>query len=282
MTDNNQGYITLATTESEVRNAANLAISLRLCDRTRPICLVIPQFDIVPSKYEDLFDFIVQLPFGNTSANDDSLMVNVWQLFYCTPFDETLFVSPYTIATANIESFWDTTMHDDLIFPVYTINFKNEQSSTQSRNLVFESNQLESIYSDIFFFKQSKRVSDFFKMADVVFQNWRAVFQQFIKEHRPAQFDLSVAFSLSGYLLGESLKPTVDQLTYITLAIDSIEETELQDEWRSHLNVWVYNGNQIKVNNFRQLGFFVYNDYKLITDRIENDLRNHKKAIRHN
>lgn len=281
-----QGYVTMAVdseySSSQIQSAYALACSLRLADSEREIALVTDKFSNVPKKYEDAFDYIIELPYGASGEGESDL--NLWQLYYCTPFDETVYVNPASLAVDNIESFWDTAIYDSLVFPSQTLNFKLEPSQYWEGRSVFQKNSLPSIHSDVFYFKRNDKAGDFFKMADVVFKNWRHLFFEYIKEERPETFRADIAFALTGYMMGESLQPVVDQLHYTDLSpynLPELDEAQLA-EWQELISLWFYQGNKVKVNNHRQTGFFVYHDTDFLTKETIDDLRKYCTAATHN
>jgi len=284
MTTTNQGYITMAidneNSTMQVRSAYSLACSLRLVDPNREICLITDKFKKVPRKYEDAFDYIVELPFGVSDVTEPNKAQNLWQLYHCTPFDESIYVNPASIAVDNIESFWDTFGNDSVVFPSRTLNFKLEPSVYFEGRETFESNPLPNIHADVFYFKRDEFAGDYFKMVDIAFQNWRRVFFDYIKENRPDTFDESIGFALAAYMMGETLQPDVDVLEYTDLSpynVVNIGEENIAN-WADLVNVWFHTGNKVKINNHRQTGFFVYHDFEIMTDETTDELRKYRKA----
>jgi hypothetical protein len=278
-----QGYVTMAIdapqSTQQIRAAYSLACSLRLVDADREIALVTDKFKNIPRKYEDAFDYIVELPYGVTDSAEPNRAHNLWQVYYCTPFDETMYINPASIAVDNVKEHWRMFEYDNIVFPRTTVNFKQQVSTYWSGRSVFEKNSLPDIHSDVFYFERSKESADFFKMADIVFQNWRALFFEHIKEERPASFDADVAFALTGYMLGEQLVPTLDLMQYTDLTLYNLPEQseDQQDKWLNDINVWFFAGHKTKVNNHRQTGLFVYHDFDLMTEETTNELRKYRK-----
>ena len=163
-----------------------------------------------------------------------------------------------------------------------TLNFKLEPSVYfEGREAIeAEKNGLPDLYASVFYFKRNEEAGDFFKMADIVFQNWRRVFFDYIKEARPDTFDESIGFALTAHMMGETMQPDVDALEYIDLSpynVVDIGEENIAN-WTDLVNVWFHSGNKVKINNHRQTGFFVYHDFDIMTDETTDELRKHRKA----
>ena len=43
------------------------------------------------SYYEDVFDYMIELPYGNSAHKDGFHGMNIWQVFHCTPYKETIY-----------------------------------------------------------------------------------------------------------------------------------------------------------------------------------------------
>ena len=96
-----KGFITIGidTDLDNVKYSYALALSIKSCDPKAEVCLVVDKnkADLVNKKYLHAFDYITELPFGNTAHKDGFHGVNFWQLLQCTPFDETIYLDYDTI-----------------------------------------------------------------------------------------------------------------------------------------------------------------------------------------
>jgi hypothetical protein len=103
-----QGYIFIGVDDDgsveNITNAYALSLSLKLADPNRETCVVVESFHDVPKRYEDGFDYIVELPFKRTESNHHDVRIDFWQLYYCTPFDQTMFVDTQSIVAGNVDS----------------------------------------------------------------------------------------------------------------------------------------------------------------------------------
>ena len=86
------GYITLCRSDnlSGLHAASLLAQSIKLHDKKREVALVTDNIEGIASHIQQYFDYIVELPYG--AVMDEDFDVNIWQVYYCTPFDKNLFL----------------------------------------------------------------------------------------------------------------------------------------------------------------------------------------------
>ncbi len=57
---------------------------------------------------------------------DEVFDVNIWQVYYCTPFDKNLFLCKQCLLLGNIDGMWDSFNFCDLLFTDEATNFKGE------------------------------------------------------------------------------------------------------------------------------------------------------------
>ena len=73
-----------------VTQACLAAMSIRATNKNASICLITN--DPVPTKYKQLFDHIVEIPWGDHAANEEWKIHNRWKIYHAIPYDETLVI----------------------------------------------------------------------------------------------------------------------------------------------------------------------------------------------
>lgn len=277
-----QGYIFLGVDDTNKTDnivaAYTLSLSLKIFDPTRETCVVVNKLSDVPAKFENGFDYIVELPFGRTEINHKNILIDFWQMYYCSPFDESMFVNTYSLAVSNIDSLWDFPSRSGIAFATAT-NFKGELTGKKSKFNCQEKNNLPKFDSDVMYFNKNQIPSEFFKMSDAIFKEWRKVYSEFIDESSPGDFDFTLMVNIISYLLGEEYTFPVE-FVYTDLNIPVIDPNS-DYSWPANISdytIWVTNKNQIKINNHRQIGIICYHNPKFITEKITSNLyANYKK-----
>jgi hypothetical protein len=277
----NQGYVTFAMNfgedSDEIRYAYTLACSLKLHDSEREVCLITDKFDNIPSKYEDVFDYIIELPYGDKDYHSPYKEANLWQMYYCTPFEENIYIDRHSVITSDISSVWDTFSIHDIVFPEKVNNFREETINDVSSFTVHDKNKLPNYYTDVFYFKKSAEAAEFFKMADPAFQNWRDTFYEFVKESRPEYFDINLMWNIIAYMIGHTQH--FEYKIYSKVILDSMEliDEDIPNVWTDYINVWSHNSKILKVNNHIINGIFNYQEPEFLTKEIFNDYKERYK-----
>jgi len=264
-----QGYIFLGVDDDDkTRNidcAYALSLSLKLADPGCETCVVVHKFEHVPKRYEGGFDYIVELPFGRTESNHHNMYIDFWQLYHCTPFDESMFVDTYTLAIDNIASLWDVRVFDDIVFATAcdfrgNITVDVERMETQNRN------EIEGFKTGLLYFNKDIKSREFFKMADPFFKNWRDVYRETLTEFKATDFDFTLMMNMVAASLGENyVFPTWFEYTDLEINFLYNPEEEEELDWLDSLNLWVTDDVTVKINNHRQTGILHYGSPRVMT-----------------
>lgn len=274
-----QGYITLAVdypgNTDNIENAALLAMTARMSDPDREFAVVVRSFGDVPSRLEECFDYIVELPFKRTDQNEGNQLIDAWQIYYATPFEETMWITTNSLVVDNLAAQWHGTEHEDLLFS-RPLNYKGDIAQYKKKFRAQKKSDLPAFSSDVFFFRKSETASEFFKMADPVFRHWRDIYREYIKEHRPVGFDFTTLVNITTHMIGyENTQPEY-QIEYVDIDPDNMPidlDEDSNADWSEQINIWFYKGQHVKVNNHRQSGIWVYHDEDLLTREARNDIR---------
>jgi hypothetical protein len=259
-----QGYVLFGVDDPgatvNITHAYALVCSLKRADPKRKTCVVVQEHAIIPPSYEDVFDYIITLPFGRTDNNHHNMYLDFWQLYHCTPFDETIFIDTYSVAIDNISSLWDISGIDDMVFATAT-DFRNDPPPPSMFSSQ-ESNNILAFSTGMMYFIKTAETLEFFKMADVVFKHWRHFYQELIIKNKPNDFDLDLMVNIVYHLLG--IKPS----TFMHFDYTDLRYNDSTYDWTQTLNIWVTDQLQIKINNYRQTGVMRYAHKSFLTTEI--------------
>lgn len=279
-----QGYIFLGVddpgSDTNISCAAALSLSIKVADQTRETCVVVNKFSDVPKKYEKAFDYIVELPFGRSDSNHHDQYIDFWQGYYCTPFDENIFVDTYSLAIDNIESLWHVSGLTDMAIGT-ALDFRGNATRDDSHFVVQDRNDIPAFNTGICYFTKDQESSEFFKIADPVFKNWRDIYRDRLSEFKATDFDFTLMVNITAQLTGNEY-PSPTYFDYTDLAINFLWDPESNDsgDWFESLNLWVLTDKlAVKVNNHRQSGIVRYGNPDYMTDEMIQKLNdNYRKS----
>lgn len=277
-----RGFITLGidTDVDKVKYSYALALSIKNCDPSAEVCLVVDsgKSDLVDKKYFDAFDYITELPFGNTGHADGFHGSNIWQMLHCTPFDETIYLDYDTLfLNVDIDLLWSQFENYDLAMSSLSRTYRNIPTNKAisfeielKYNLPLLNNQL------IYFKSESDLAREWFKLADPYFQNWRSLYNTVFTELKPESFSKNTICNI----ITEHLDCYNDVATVLNnlYDIDTVSQylwtNDVPENWTDLFNSWfdIKNGILIE-NSLIRSGIIHYRDENFMTEEILNELR---------
>ena len=126
---NNRGFLILAENTEQtdyIRCAAALAKSIHKCMPEASVTLVTSTPTIDP-----VFDMVHSLPHGDLAPDSDWKLVNDWQIYEASPYDETIKLEADMILPCSIEYWWDVLSKQDVVISTTIRNFKGEISTNR-------------------------------------------------------------------------------------------------------------------------------------------------------
>lgn len=174
MIKEDKGYVIVALADFEYQQATALAYSIKLHNKDASVSLLTNYTDRVPHHFHDVFDYLIELPYGST----DTTATNEWQIYWATPYVHTMVINCASLVKENHSSLWNYLIDQvDICFFTEASNFKgapliNKRATTFEKNYNFKN-----VYSSMYYFKHDTDIAlSYFKLADVFMQNWRSIF----------------------------------------------------------------------------------------------------------
>jgi len=245
-----KGIIILAqnnTTTDYVACARLLAKSIRKTNPTFPISLLT---DIVID--DNHFDQIIEFPHMDRSS-DEWKLVNDWQVYDASPYDETFKIESDVLITRNIDSWWEACANRDLAIAHGCVNYKNQPSHVRDYRLIFDKNDLPDIYNGITYFKKGKVAESFFGTVRNIFEKWDnfKTILRYCPDNEIATTD--VVYAIATILHGE-------EQCIIPSAINPLKWAHMKprmsnivsDDWTKELFFEILADGQMKICNYSQ------------------------------
>lgn len=277
-----QGYIFFGVDDFDstrnIEHAHALSISLKLADPDRETCVVVHKFEHVPSRYEDSFDYIVELPFGRTEVNHHDALIDWWQLYNATPFDQTLYIDSNSLVVGPIGSLWEVMAGNSMMLGM-AHDFRQQFTRNDQKFIPLDKNKIVARDATLVYFEKDEQSSEFFKLADPLFKNWRDVYIETNTEFRVNDFNYTLMFNVVASMTGNPIVQS-KSFTYTDLSIDILWNSEIEnpEPWMDQLNIWFTDGLELKINNYNQTGIVHYNDPDFLTADIVKKLNdNYRK-----
>ena len=276
-TKEENGWLINAGNSEIFYNQALASAMLLKINQKMPVAICVDNLDkfknIVSADFEDYVDYIIEYPFGDTSANMPYPQLNQWQLYHVTPFQKNILIEADTLVLSDIDYVWQLG-NTNIQFPTTVVDFRNVPWIPPNVEL-FNENNIKTLHAGIWFFKANNEESErYFKMLDVVCQNWRQAFKTYFKPEHVLDFPcLDTLHSVTVKMLDEydSYSVTNSNLLSYTLMLNTVEQ-----RWNDIMNTWYIQS--FKIDNYRQNGVLKYTEPSVMTEKIFNGIRNHYRS----
>lgn len=182
-----------------VEQAIVLALSLKLTNPEIPISIITN--NIISDKDRQLFDQIIEIPWGDLSEESNWKIENRWKVYHVTPYDETIVMDTDMLVLENINHWWSFLNNYDLFFTSNVLTYRNELVTENYYRQTFVKNDLPNIYTGIYYFKKCQFTHDFFDYLELVMNNWQKFYNDFLTEDRPDFISMDVCAAITTKLL---------------------------------------------------------------------------------
>tara|TARA_B100001057_G_C22866627_1_gene956763 strand:- start:1424 stop:2329 length:906 start_codon:yes stop_codon:yes gene_type:complete len=275
-----RGFVTLGidTGDDLIRFSYAMACSLKTCDPTASVTLIVDKgkLDNVPKVYEHAFDYIVELPYGNSAHKDGFHGMNLWQIYYASPYQETIYVDYDTLfVNTDINDLWDVmSVTKEISVPKRALSYRNFPTPPMWRfEFEIQYDLPTNFYNLIYWHKESLQAREWFKMCDPVFQHWRSIYTKQFPDKKPDRFEKNLLGNVvTAYVdltneIGVNLNNHYDLHRYSHGSFPVFEEIPLS--WTEQLNYWVTDNRKIQIeNSIIGSGIIHYSDENFISDEI--------------
>src|SRR5690606_20619435 len=152
-----RGYLILAqnTRKSDYTKLAyGLALSIKNSQSTvSEVCLVTDE-DTLPSKYYDVFDHVLPIPWTDHAAMSKWKIENKWKYYHVTPFDETIILDADMVFPEDVSHWWNVLSEKDIWITDKPRTFKGDIITSTKYRDAFVSNNLPNVYTAFMYFKK--------------------------------------------------------------------------------------------------------------------------------
>jgi hypothetical protein len=149
----------------------------------------------------DVFDYVKVFPYGDQATTNWKLS-NDWQVFWASPFRETIKLEADMIVTSNITHWWDMLRHRDIVVATGCKNFKGDVAQSRHYRKIFDRNNLPDVYNAITYWRLSREAQEFFTLVRNIFQDWDS-YKQLLKGANNEIATTDVVYAIAAVIIGE-------------------------------------------------------------------------------
>ena len=255
-----------------VLQACLAAMSIKATNKNANICLITN--NLVPDCYKQLFDYIIDIPWGDHASDYEWKIHNRWKIYHAVPYEETVVMDTDMLVLEDLTSWFDFLKSYDLFFPTKVYTYRNEEVSEDNfYRKAFKKYNLPNVYSGFHWFKKRDLPHEFYTWLEMITNNW----QQFYKYHaggkiyqKTCSIDVSAAITTKILDCENQITNSKAKYPSFTHMKPRIQGWNLQygERWQDRVAVYLNDDLTLRIGNFVQSGVFHYTEKDFVNDKI--------------
>ncbi|MAI02959.1 MAG: hypothetical protein CMQ75_00310 [Gammaproteobacteria bacterium] len=187
-----------------------------------------------------------------------SNLLNLWQLYWVTPYDETIVLDADMLFLNDYSYWWNYLSKFDLLFPNTIINYKQETIKHEQYDKILTEHGIRPAYEKMFYFKKGQVAQELFTILEQVLKNYRSISLEIFPNKRPTSLRTSHVFPACLKMLGieDTIYDKNNVFKYIDMKVSCLNApVKKWDEdlyyWGDMTNFYVENFNQYYPLHYR-------------------------------
>ena len=266
-----QGYVSIAqNSDVDYLKLAYLqALSIKATQKINNYAIIVDKNTEkeITDTHRKVFDKIVVLPFEDDAYESTWKLQNEWQVWWATPWKETIKLEADLILPVNIDHWWNMLRHRDICFSVIARTYRGDISKNKRYRKVFDDNFLPNAYNGFSYFRYSRTSADFFMNVREILKNQES-YKKILKNFN-GTIATDEAYALAAVAIGtENCYIPHTDYPCLTHMKPGIHEWDECIDWMDVLPYTINDDLTITVGGYTQQYPFHYHNKEFATDKI--------------
>ena len=274
-----KGFLTIAQNCAHtdyLRLAYAQALSIKYTQTHCKYAVVISPHTTVPGRYREVFDHVIEIPWGDDARDELWKLQNEWKTYHITPFEQTLKLDCDVLFFDDLKAWWDAYDLYDVAPTLSVQSYRGPESQSDFYRQTFTLNELPNFYSALFYYRKSEAALRLFKACEYVYKHWDELSLQYLEHHRPRKANTDVAFALAAKLTNTPLGCGIGRFVHMKPHMLGIKTEQMGEDWTKHLRYRFDSKMNLFVEHFKQTVPFHYQVKTFITDEV---IRGYEKVL---
>jgi hypothetical protein len=174
-----KGFLTIAQNTNDVNYlelAYLQALNIKVTQPNSLYAVIVDE--LTQSQITDTqrraFDYVITLKQDNAKDANWKLS-NEWQIFWLTPFKETIKLESDLLFTRDISQWWQALRLRNVVLSYGVVDYQQRHSTNRNYRKLFDYNNMPDVYNGMMYFRYSKEASEFFTLAKEIYKNWDSI-----------------------------------------------------------------------------------------------------------
>lgn len=261
------GFLTFAVNSNEtdyLRLAYLQALNIKDTQKNNSCTVVVDTetAKLLTDNHRKTFDHIIEISSGNYGAFGYEHLA-----FSLTPYKETIKLESDLLFTRSIDHWINAFRLRDVVLSTGCKNYQQTTALSRRYRKLFDDNNLPDTYNGLMYFRYTQTAADFFRYAQLIFNNWEAV-QNTLLNCRDEYPTTDVVYAIAARLVGEELCtiPSADFINFVHMkpAINNFAEDSVFED----VYVSEFDCGMIRINNVNQYHPLHYYNKKFAKDEM--------------
>lgn len=262
-----KGYLIFAQGPEYIKQAYICALSIRNTQTVKNVSLV--THTPVPSYTKEVFDQIIQTPWLEDTSTDRFATEHRWKLYHVTPYDETIVLDSDMLFCSDVSHWWDYLKNFDLYFTTNITTYRGVPIKYSAYREAFYTNNLPNIYMAFHYFKKSDTALEFYKMMELINNNWEMFYGKYSPKKYPKEPSMDRTAAIAIKLLGiedevTNTKKDFPRFVHMKPKVQGWSEETFN--WQEKIPSY-YDGS-LFLGNYRQQEVVHYTENNFFTDEM--------------
>jgi len=206
----------------------------------------------ITEKHLAVFDYVIDIPTDLNPVHSKWKLLNEWQVFWLTPFKETIKLESDLLFTRSIDHWLPALRKRDIVLSVGCKNYKGQTSQVRKYRRLFDDNQLPDVYNGLMYFRYSQTATQFFSTARRILENWDSVRDHALRNYREETPSTDVLYAIAAQLIGREncTIPSLDFFNFVHMK-PGIQGWADENKWTDTVLVET-DRDMIRINNQNQ------------------------------
>ena len=269
-----QGYVTFAqnTAETDYLRLAYLqALNIKATQQENKYAVIVDAetAKLVTDKHRRVFDYVIEIQNDYRTSPGAKSFDNEWQVFWLTPFKETIKLESDLLFTRSIDHWWTAFRLKNIVLSSGAKTYAEVALGVTKYRELWDANDLPDVYNGLMYFRYSQESADFFSIASNVWHAWQKIEKLLNKygerEEKPST---DVLYAITAKIMGgESCTlPSMDFINFVHMKSGAQGWSDARSWIDTVMNE--RDGDVIRINNLNQYHPVHYYDKNYATDEL--------------
>lgn len=220
------GYLTIVQNSETVdylRLAYLQALSIKLTQKSNKYAIIVDEYtkSLIKDHHRRVFDYIIDIPYGDSAKDQKWKLNNEWKVWWCTPFKETIKLDSDMLFTRPIDHWIHQMRKTPICIATNVLNYRGEFAATQEFRKYYrkfnDDNCLIDAYSGFSYFRYDQSSMRFFEACKTIFEHWEVFRDKILKNCRHNDPTTDHVYAIAANMIGEELcyVPTSDFPSFV-------------------------------------------------------------------